>query len=138
MIKLAIMLSTLSWVSRALAFWLVPCALSPIVILCFWFVLFISVDVVVCVACEKRFLHSIISGVENRICRKEKCIRQFVLNVAKNAKCHSSLIQADLFTAENATRNEDHHEDSKSKLTTSSLASFFLHFTNFENYAHYE
>jgi hypothetical protein len=79
----------------------------------FWFVLFISVDVVVCVACEKRFLHSIIVGVENRICRKEKCIRQFVLIVEKTVKFHSSLTRADLFTVENATRNEDHHEDSK-------------------------
>jgi hypothetical protein len=34
-----------------------------------------------------------------------------VLNVAKTAKSHSSLTQADLFTVESAIRDEDHQEE---------------------------
>jgi hypothetical protein len=54
-------------------------------------------------------------GVEN-YCLRKKCIKQPVLNVAKNVKFHSNLIQTGQFTAENATRKnaqQDHQEDTK-------------------------
>jgi len=35
-----------------------------------------------------------------------KCIKQPVLNVSKNAKCHSSLLKESQFSAENVTRKE--------------------------------
>ena len=40
----------------------------------------------------------------------EKCTRQPVRIVAKNAKCHSSLIRADLFTAEIAGRRDENQD----------------------------
>lgn len=43
--------------------------------------------------------------------RKEKCIRQFVLNAKRNAKCHSSLMVADLYIAESVTRREHPPEE---------------------------
>jgi len=41
----------------------------------------------------------------------EKWKMQSVLNVDKNVKFPSSLIQADLYTAENVMLNEDHREE---------------------------
>jgi hypothetical protein len=35
-----------------------------------------------------------------------KCTKQFALNAKRNAKCHSSLMVADLFTVESVTRRE--------------------------------
>jgi hypothetical protein len=60
-------------------------------------------------------LHRAYKGVEIGKCQRKRCIRQFVLNVEKNAKSHSSLTQAGQFTAENAGPRKDHQEeDSKS------------------------
>ena len=43
--------------------------------------------------------------------RRERCIRQFVLNAGRNAKFPLSLTQADLFTAENAGQKEEVREE---------------------------
>ncbi len=43
----------------------------------------------------------------------KRCIRQPVLTAEKNVKFLSSQTVAGQFTAENATQNEDHHEDIK-------------------------
>ena len=40
-----------------------------------------------------------------------KCIRQFVLSVVRNVKCHSNLTEADPYTAENAMQREDPQEE---------------------------
>jgi hypothetical protein len=65
--------------------------------------------------------------------RKERCTRQFALNAEKNAKCHSSPMAADLYTAESATQKDPPQEeiDSRFKRTTlrnrlSSIALFFF------------
>ena len=47
-----------------------------------------------------------------------KCIRQFVLSVVRNVKCHSNLTEADPYTAENAMQREDHQEEVDIKLTS--------------------
>ena len=39
---------------------------------------------------------------------QEKCIKQFVLNVEKNAKSHSNLTPANLFTVQSAGKAESH------------------------------
>ena len=58
-------------------------------------------------------LNSII-GVEKLECIiTKKCTRQPVLNAKRNAKFHSSQTVQGQFTAESATQNEDHHEDTK-------------------------
>jgi hypothetical protein len=44
---------------------------------------------------------------------QKACIRQFALNVEKNANSHSSLTEVDPFTAESAILNEDHREDNE-------------------------
>ncbi len=49
---------------------------------------------------------------------REKCTRQSVLIVARNAKYRSSLTQTGLFTAESATQREDHPEETDIKLTS--------------------
>jgi hypothetical protein len=49
---------------------------------------------------------------------QEKCIRQFVLSVAGNAKFRSNLTEADPYTAENATQREDPQEEIDTKLTS--------------------
>jgi hypothetical protein len=49
---------------------------------------------------------------------QEKCTMQSALNVEKNAKFHSNLTQADLYTAENVTLNEDPREEIDIKLTS--------------------
>ncbi len=43
----------------------------------------------------------------------KKCTRQPVLTAEKNVMFLSSQTVAGQFTAENATQNEDHHEDIK-------------------------
>ena len=48
---------------------------------------------------------------------QEKCIRQFVLIVARNVKFRSSLTEADQYTAENAMQREDPQEEVDIKLT---------------------
>jgi len=42
---------------------------------------------------------------------QEKCIRQFVLSVARNVKFRSNLMKADPYTAENAMQREDPQEE---------------------------
>jgi hypothetical protein len=42
---------------------------------------------------------------------QEKCTKQFVLNVEKNAKSHSSLTKIDLYTVENVTVTKDPPEE---------------------------
>ena len=54
---------------------------------------------------------------------QEKCIRQFVLIVAKNVKFHSNLTEADQYTAENAMQREDPQEEIDFKLTSQNLFS---------------
>jgi len=61
--------------------------------------------------CKKQFLHRNVKGVEISVWRRERCIRQFVLNVGRNVKFRSSPTQADLFTAENAGRRKETHEE---------------------------
>jgi hypothetical protein len=46
----------------------------------------------------------------------ERCTRQFVLIVARNAKCHSSPILADLCTAETVGQRKDPKEEDDIKL----------------------
>jgi hypothetical protein len=56
---------------------------------------------------------SVIESEVRKLCRMvdlEKCTMQFVLNVDKNVKFHSSLTKADLYTAENATVRKDQPE----------------------------
>ena len=48
---------------------------------------------------------------------QEKCIRQFVLSVNRNVKFRSNLMEADPYTAENATQREDPQEEMDIKLT---------------------
>ena len=43
----------------------------------------------------------------------KRCIRQPAQIAEKNAMFHSNPMEAGQFTAENATPNEDHHEDIK-------------------------
>jgi hypothetical protein len=45
----------------------------------------------------------------------ERCIKQYALTVAMNAKFHSSLQKAGPFTAETAIRSIDHREDGKNQ-----------------------
>jgi hypothetical protein len=47
----------------------------------------------------------------------EKCTMQSVLNVDKNVKFHSSLMEEDQFTVESVMLNEDHREEIDTKLT---------------------
>jgi len=64
--------------------------------------------------CKKRFLYKHVIGVEIAKWQRKKCTRQFALNVKRNVKSPSSLIQADRFTAESAgPRNEAQVEDSR-------------------------
>jgi len=49
---------------------------------------------------------------------QEKCIRQFVLSVARNVKFRSNLMEADPYTAENAMQREDPQEEVDTKLTS--------------------
>jgi hypothetical protein len=53
-----------------------------------------------------------------RIERAERCIKQFVLIVARNVKFHSNLTEADPYTAENAMQREDPQEEIDIKLTS--------------------
>ena len=54
-----------------------------------------------------------------------KCIKLHVPSVAKNVKFLSSLMEPDLYTAENAILNEDRHEDIR---LIRSIFVFFAHF----------
>jgi hypothetical protein len=47
---------------------------------------------------------------------QEKCTMQYALNVDKSVKFHSSLTQADLYTAESVMLNEDPREEIDTKL----------------------
>ena len=49
---------------------------------------------------------------------QEKCTLQSAPNVDKNAKFHSNLTEADLYTAENVMLNEDPREEIDIKLTS--------------------
>ncbi len=54
-----------------------------------------------------------ITGSEKRVCILKRCTRQPVLTAERNVKFHSSQTVLGQFTAESATRNEDHHADIK-------------------------
>jgi len=45
-----------------------------------------------------------------RIENPERCIRQFVLSVARNVKFRSNLTEADQYTAENVIPNEEQED----------------------------
>ena len=47
--------------------------------------------------------------------RERKCTRQFALNAEKNVKCHSSLMAADQYTAENVTLREHPQEEADTR-----------------------
>jgi hypothetical protein len=51
----------------------------------------------------------------------KRCIRQPAQTAEKNAMFHSNQMEAGQFTAENATQNEDHHEDTKLSKASSLL-----------------
>jgi len=72
---------------------------------------------VIGVMCKNNFYTSNIVGVENRKCHTvtERCTRQPVPTAEKNAMFLSSQTAQGQFTAENATLNEDHQEDTKRK-----------------------
>jgi hypothetical protein len=67
---------------------------------------------------KKRFFAQQLVGVENRECHTvtERCTRQPALTAEKNAKFLSSQTAQGQFTAESATQNADHHEDTKREL----------------------
>lgn len=63
---------------------------------------------------KQTFALTRIIGVEKSECIiTKKCTRQPVLNAKRNAKFHSSQTVQGQFTAESATQNDDHHEDTK-------------------------
>jgi len=47
--------------------------------------------------------------------REKKCTRQFALNAERNVKCHSSLMAADQYTAENVTLREHPQEEADTR-----------------------
>jgi hypothetical protein len=47
--------------------------------------------------------------------KKKRCTKQSALNVERNVKFHSSLMAADLYTAESVTRRE-HQQEEDSRL----------------------
>jgi hypothetical protein len=47
--------------------------------------------------------------------KEKRCTRQFALIAARNVKSHSSLMAADLYTAESVTRRE-HQQEEDSRL----------------------
>jgi len=47
--------------------------------------------------------------------REKKCTRQFALNAERNVKCHSSLMAADQYTAENVTLREHPQEEANTR-----------------------
>ena len=68
---------------------------------------------------------------------QEKCTMQYALNVDKSVKFHSSLIRTDLYTAENATLNEDPREEIDTKLISQGLFWIFnLFYFNFLSHTH--
>ena len=46
---------------------------------------------------------------------EKKCIKRSVLNAKRNAKCHSSLMAADQYTAENVTLREHLQEETDTR-----------------------
>ena len=60
---------------------------------------------------KQTFALTRIIGVEKSECIIKRCTRQPVLNAKRNATFLSSQTVAGQFTAENATPNEDRHED---------------------------
>jgi len=56
-------------------------------------------------------LHKISKGVEIVKWQRKKCTRQSVLIVERNVKFHSSLTQADRFTAESVGPREETQEE---------------------------
>ena len=52
--------------------------------------------------------------VQEEILDQEKCIKQFALNVAKNAKFHSNLQKVEMFFARNVFQNEEENFNSVS------------------------
>ena len=81
---------------------------------------------------RKRFCTSNIVGSEIGKCHTvtERCTRQPVLTAEKNVKFLSSQTAQGQFTAENATLNEDHHEDTKRKLSIFQTQVIFFLFFN--------
>jgi len=59
--------------------------------------------------------------------REKKCTKQFALNAKRNVKCHSSLMAADQYTAENVTLRKHPQEetDIRSSQQLYSKMSFF-------------
>ena len=64
-------------------------------------------------ASAQRFCAQLQTGVETSECIIKSRIRQPVPTVERNAKFHSNQMAAGQCIAENATANEDHHEDIK-------------------------
>ena len=64
-------------------------------------------------ATVQNLLHISKVGVEKVECITKNRTRQPVPTVERNAKFPSNQTQPDQCTAENATANEDHHEDTK-------------------------
>ena len=67
----------------------------------------------VIVRLRKVFCAQLQTGVETSECIIKNRIRQPVPTVDRNVKFPSKQTEADQCTAENATANEDHHEDIK-------------------------
>ena len=65
------------------------------------------------VCAKQTFALTRIIGVEKSECIIKRCTRQPVLNAKRNATFLSSQTVAGQYTAESATPNEDHHEDTK-------------------------
>ncbi len=61
--------------------------------------------------CKKAFFAYQDTGVEIKECIGKKCTRQPAATAGRNATFLSSQTEADQSIAENATLNEDHHED---------------------------
>jgi len=67
---------------------------------------------------QEEILAQSVTGVEKEKWQRKRCIRQFVLIVERNAKSHSSLTQADPYTAENAgLKKEIQAQDEDSRLS---------------------
>jgi len=47
--------------------------------------------------------------------REKKCTKQFALNAKRNVKCHSSLMAADQYTAENVTLRKHPQEETDTR-----------------------
>ena len=67
------------------------------------------------ILCRRDFCTAKVVGVEIAKCHTvtERCTRQLALTAEKNVKFLSSQTAQGQFTAESATQNEDHREDTK-------------------------